>query len=199
MANPPTFLTSVCVYCGSSNAADPQYLLDASAFGRLLAAEDIRLVYGGGGVGLMGACARAAHEAGGRVLGVMPEFLRTREVLYDEVETMVVATMHERKQIMYEQADAFAVFPGGVGTLEEVIELMSWRRLGLHAKPIVFYSPGGFWSPLFELIDHTVRRNLTPAAFTDTFAAVDKVGDILPAMARMGAGGGAAGPVLALM
>jgi uncharacterized protein (TIGR00730 family) len=176
---------SVCVYCGSSNAADPGFLEAASAFGRTLAREDVRLVYGGGGVGLMGACARAVNGAGGRVLGVMPEFLRQNEVLYDEVETIVVRSMHERKSLMFEQADAFAVFPGGIGTLEEVIELMSWRRLGLHLKPIVFFNPAGFWEPLFALLHHTVEQKLTPPGFMDTWRAVDAVEAVLPAMREM--------------
>ena len=185
MTKSPPGLGSVCVYCGSSNAADPRYLEAASRFGRSLAEAEVRLVYGGGGIGLMGACARASHEAGGRVLGVMPEFLRTREILYDDVETVVVDSMHQRKQIMFEEADAFAVFPGGIGTLEEVIELMSWRRLGLHDKPIVFYSPDGFWEPLFALLRHTVSENLTPAAFLDSYRAVDTVEAILPTLAEM--------------
>jgi uncharacterized protein (TIGR00730 family) len=178
-------LGSVCVYCGSSDAADPEFLAAAGRFGGFLAAQDVRLVYGGGGVGLMGACAKAAHAAGGRVLGIMPQFLRSREGLYDEIETVVVTTMHERKQIMFEEADGFAIFPGGIGTLEEVIELMSWRRLGLHAKPIVFYSPDGFWTPLFDLLEHTVRQKLTPPAFLESYAAVGRVEDILPALAAM--------------
>jgi len=199
MLQPPSPIASVCVYCGSSGAADPQYLAAAADFGRLLADSGVRLIYGGGGVGLMGACARAAHDAGGKVLGVMPEFLRMREALYDEVETVVVATMHERKQIMFEQADGFAVFPGGIGTLEEVVELMSWRRLDLHRKPIVFFSPRGFWAPLFDLIDHTVQESMTPAAFKDTFCAVERVEDILPAMAAMGDPSAPAGAVPLLM
>ena len=173
---------SVCVYCGSSDAADPEFLRAAAEFGQVLARENLRLVYGGGGVGLMGACARAARTAGGRVLGVMPDFLRQREVLYDDVETIVVRSMHERKSLMFEQADAFAVFPGGIGTLEEVVELMSWRRLGLHRKPIVFYNPSGFWAPLFALFDHTVAQNFTPPGFMATWLAVDSVEAILPAM-----------------
>jgi uncharacterized protein (TIGR00730 family) len=173
---------SVCVYCGSSNAADPGFLEAAAAFGRILAREDVRLVYGGGGVGLMGACARAVHGAGGRVLGVMPDFLRQGEVLYDDVETIVVRSMHERKSLMFEEADAFAVFPGGIGTLEEVVELMSWRRLGLHKKPIVFFNPAGFWDPLFALLRHTVDQKLTPAAFLETWRAVESIEQVLPAM-----------------
>src|SRR5579863_802955 len=112
-------LDSVCVYCASSNAADPDFLSDASAFGRTLAEAGLRLVYGGGGVGLMGACARAAHEAGGQVLGIIPEFLVGRERALETIEHIVVGNMHERKMLMFERSDAFVVLPGGVGTLEE--------------------------------------------------------------------------------
>ncbi len=177
-ANP----TSVCVYCASSNAAAPSYLQAAERFGAILADNGVRLVYGGGGVGLMGATARGAQQAGGKVLGVMPAFLAGREMLYHEVETLVVQSMHERKQIMFEEADAFAVLPGGIGTLEEVVELMSWRRLDLHRKPIVFLSPDGFWEPLFDLIDHTIQQALTPAWFKDAWRSVAEPEDILPAM-----------------
>ena len=114
-------LESACVFCGSSDAADPEFLAAAGQLGRALADAGIKLVYGGGGVGLMGASARGAHAAGGRVLGVMPGFLRSRERLFDDVETLIVPSMHERKTIMYDQSDAFVVAPGGVGSLEEVI------------------------------------------------------------------------------
>jgi uncharacterized protein (TIGR00730 family) len=173
---------SVCLFCGSSDATDPDYLAAARDFGLALAREDVRLVYGGGGVGLMGAAAKAVHAAGGKVLGVMPDFLRRREVIYDDVETVVVSTMHERKRIMFEQSDAFAVFPGGVGTLEEVVELLSWRRLELHRKPILFFNPKGFWQPFFELIRHTAEEKLTPPWVADTWLTVDKVEGVLPAI-----------------
>lgn len=132
----------------------------------------------------MGATARAAHAAGGRVLGVMPEFLRSREILLDEVETVVVRTMHERKMIMFEQSDAFIALPGGVGTLEEIIELLSWRRLGLHQKPVAFLNLQGFWAPLFRLIEHTIEARLTPPAFREAYVSVDRVEDLLPALQR---------------
>ena len=183
--NTDTTLEAVCVYCGSSNSASPAYLEAAALLGKTLAHEGVKLVYGGGGVGLMGACARAAHEAGGKVLGIMPEFLRGREILFDDVETIVVQSMHERKQLLFENADAFIVLPGGIGTLEEVIELMSWRRMSLHAKPLVFYSPEGFWEPLFELLRHTVEAKLTPAELLDTWRAVERIEDLLPALRAM--------------
>jgi len=180
MSVPP--IDSVCVYCGASDAADPSYMEAAAAFGKALVAADLRLVYGGGGVGLMGACARAVHAGGGRALGVMPTFLRQSEALYDDVETVVVDSMHERKMILFEQADAFVTLPGGIGTLEEVIELLSWRRMELHRKPIVFYNPDGFWEPLFALLKHTVDHKLAPRGFMDTWRSVGRVEDILPAV-----------------
>lgn len=179
---PSSAVGSVCVFCASSPGVDPQYLAGAERLGVILARDGVRLVYGGGGVGLMGACARAAHGAGGDVLGVMPTFLQSREVALDAVKTVFVQSMHERKAIMFEQSDAFAVLPGGVGTLEEVVELLSWRRLDLHAKPIVFLNPGGYWTPLFELFDHTVRQGLTPPWFLDSFRSVETADEVLPAM-----------------
>lgn len=183
-AKPPG-LKSVCVYCASSNAADPAFLGAAERFGAILAQNGVRLVYGGGGIGLMGAVARGAHRAGGKVLGVMPAFLTGREMLFDQVETLVVQSMHERKQIMFEQSDAFAILPGGIGTLEEIVELMSWRRLDLHQKPMVFYSPDGFWEPLFKLIDHTIDQNLTPSWFRGAWRSVSNIEDMLPAISQM--------------
>ncbi len=178
-ASPPS-IESVCVFCGSSDAAAPALLSEAAAFGQILAAQGRRLIYGGGGVGLMGACARAAHEGGGAVLGIIPEFLTSRERALDVVETIVVRSMHERKQIMFERSDGFVVLPGGIGTLEEIIELLSWRRLDLHRKPVVFFSPEGFWDPLFTLLQHTVDARLTPPDFMDSWSVARTVEDILP-------------------
>jgi uncharacterized protein (TIGR00730 family) len=178
---------TICVYCGSSVVADPAFIQAASAFGRQIAAAKIRLIYGGGGTGLMGAVAQACHQAGGKVLGIMPEFLRQPEALYEDVETIVVTSMHERKLMMFEESDAFVVLPGGVGTLEEIVELLSWRRLELHRKPIVFYNPDGFWEPLFTLLQHTVDMGLTPAAVMSTWRAPTTVDGILPAVAEMAA------------
>ena len=173
-------VSSVCVFCGSSDAADPAYLQAAAELGQALAAAGLRLVYGGGGVGLMGACARAAQAAGGEVLGVIPGFLVGREKAPESIEHVVVANMHERKMLMFQSAEAFVVLPGGVGTLEEVVELLSWRRLDLHAKPIVFYNPDGFWRPLFDLFQHTVDARLTPARFMDAWSAVERIDEIVP-------------------
>jgi uncharacterized protein (TIGR00730 family) len=185
MSSPSRRLESVCVYCGSSNGADPDFIAAAALLGETLAREGMRLVYGGGGVGLMGACARAAHLAGGRVLGVIPGFLTPSESPPAMVETLVVTSMHERKMRMFDEADAFAVLPGAIGTLEEAIELLSWRRLGLHAKPIVFYNPAGFWAPLFALFAQFIDRGLLPPEFADCWRAVSEIGQVLPVLRAM--------------
>ena len=176
---------SIALFCGSSNTTDPAFLEAATQFGEVLARSGVRLVYGGGGVGLMGRAAKAVHANGGDVLGVIPDFLRSREVVYDEVDTVVVTNMHDRKQRMYQASDAFVIMPGGVGTLEEVIELISWRRLNLHAKPIVFVNLNDFWSPFFKLIDHTVAHNLTPPWLPQAWRSVSSVDEILPAVKEM--------------
>ncbi len=178
-------IKSVCVYCGSSFGNDEAYKTAANDFGQILAGAGVRLVYGGGGVGLMGETARAVHDAGGKVLGIMPQFLRSREFLYDDVETRVVTSMHERKMMMFEESDAFVVLPGGIGTLEEVIELLSWRRLDLHNKPIIFLNIEGFWQPFYDLIAHTLKAQFTPPNFGLTYASVDRVEDVLSAIAEM--------------
>ncbi|MBO9502344.1 TIGR00730 family Rossman fold protein [Brevundimonas sp. A19_0] len=176
---------SVCLFCGSSETADPKYTEAARAFGEGVAGRGWRLVYGGGGVGLMGASARGAHAAGGRVLGVMPEFLRSRERLFDDVETLVVGSMHERKQIMYDESDAFVVAPGGIGTLEEVIELLSWKRLDLHGKPVIFLDIDGFWQTLFRLMEHTVEAGMTPPSFLQAWTVCRTVDEALDALGGM--------------
>ncbi|SFS45201.1 TIGR00730 family Rossman fold protein [Brevundimonas viscosa] len=175
---------SVCLFCGSSDRSDPIYTAAARRFGEQTAQAGWRLVYGGGGVGLMGASARAAHEAGGRVLGVMPGFLRSRERLYDEVETLVVTSMHERKTIMYDQSDAFVVAPGGVGTLEEVIEVLSWKRLDLHGKPVIFLNINGFWDSLLAVLEHSIAEGMTPESFRQAWSVVATVEEAVALMQR---------------
>lgn len=158
-------LSSICVYCGASDAVNPKYIDLAKRLGTELAKSGLRLVYGGGGVGLMGACARAAHEAGGDVLGIMPRFLLDKERIYTDVEHRIVDDMHTRKMMMFEEADAFIVLPGGIGTLEEAVEILSWARLGLHAKPMAFLDEDGFWQPFFELIEKIIEGGFIPAEF----------------------------------
>jgi uncharacterized protein (TIGR00730 family) len=197
MARSKSRADSVCVFCGSSDAADPAFLEAAADLGRGLARAGLRLVYGGGGVGLMGACARAAHEAGGRVLGIIPHFLVGREQALESVEHVVVDDMHQRKMMMFERSDAFVVLPGGVGTLEEAVELLSWRRLDLHAKPVVFYSPSGFWRPLFDLFQHTVDARLTPPQFMHAWTVAERIEEVVPMLLAAPATGASA-PVAGL-
>jgi uncharacterized protein (TIGR00730 family) len=180
-----TDIKSICVYCGSAFGDDSAYREAARDLGQILAGAGLRLVYGGGGIGLMGETARAAHEAGGKVLGIMPQFLRGRELLYEGVENRVVSNMHERKMMMFEESDAFVVLPGGIGTLEEIVELLSWRRLDLHKKPVIFLNTRNFWRPFFDLIEHTIGADFTPASFTETYISVDEARDILPAIAHL--------------
>ncbi len=176
-------LKSVCVYCGSSNLVDPDYLNLAGSLGKALAGSGIRLVYGGGGVGLMGACARAVHEAGGDVLGIIPRFLLQKERIYDEVPHEIVDDMHTRKQRMFDESDAFIVLPGGIGTLEEAVEMLSWGRLGLHAKPMAFLDRDEFWAPFFELMDHIIDGQFTPEAFRSSLVHVHSPETALVALA----------------
>lgn len=183
-ANKPG-LSAVCVYCGSSDATLPAYLALAEEAGRAIANRKLKLVYGGGSIGLMGRAAKAAAAAGGEVLGVMPRFLERREIILDSVPHRMVDTMHERKAIMFEESDAFLVLPGGIGTLEEAVEMLSWRRLELHRKPIVFLSPDDFWAPFFELMKHTIEAKLTPPSFLDVLVDARSVDQALDAIAAM--------------
>lgn len=175
-------LRSICVYCGSSETTRPDYLDLADRLGTALAQRKIRLVYGGGGIGLMGRAAKAAIRGGGEVLGVMPRFLARREIVLDAAPTIMVDTMHERKRLLFDEADGFIVLPGGIGTLEEVVETLSWRRLGLHAKPVVFLSEDDFWAPFFHLVQHTIDANLTPPAFNEALLAANSIDDCLEAL-----------------
>jgi uncharacterized protein (TIGR00730 family) len=171
-------LKSICVYCGSSNKADPRFLQLATDMGTLMAQRGIRLVYGGGNVGLMGASSRAAHAAGGDVLGIMPHFLTKWEQPNSAFETRMVDTMHERKWGLFAESDAFIVLPGGIGTLEEVVETLSWRRLELHTKPVVFVDRV-FWQPFVDMIEESIETHFTPSAFRESFGCVDTPAEAL--------------------
>lgn len=155
---------SICVFCGSAFGNDPSYEELAQDFGAAIGRAGLRLIYGGGDVGLMGATAHAAMDAGGRVLGIIPECLMRAEIASDRAELVVVRDMHARKKLMADQADAFAVLPGGVGTLEEAVEVLSWARIALHAKPMVFIDADGYWDAFFALIEHSMAKGFTPPA-----------------------------------
>jgi uncharacterized protein (TIGR00730 family) len=152
-------LKSLCVYCGSSPGLSKAYLESAAAFGHLLAREGITLVYGGGNVGLMGALADAALQAGGKVIGVIPEPLVAREVAHLGLTTLHrVGSMHERKLRMAELADGFVALPGGVGTIEEIFEAFTWTQLGVHSKPCAFLDVEHYYAPLFQFLDHMAEQ-----------------------------------------
>jgi len=174
-------INALCVYCGSSPGIDPAFLTAAQALGKILAENAVRLVYGGGSVGLMGALAHAVLDHGGEVTGVIPEFLIRRERprrLPQEI--IVTADMHERKRIMFDRADGFVALPGGLGTLEELVEQLTWMQLGRHKKPILVANIAGYWDPLLHLIDHMRAVEFVPAALRVDFLVADRVEDILP-------------------
>jgi uncharacterized protein (TIGR00730 family) len=174
-------IRSICVYCGSSSGTNPEFVEIARSFGRILAESGIALVYGGGARGLMGALARAAQEHGGRVVGIIPEFLKSRErVFAGAQELLVTPDMHERKRLMFERADAFVALPGGVGTLEELVEQLTWSQLGRHTKPILIANIHGFWDPLIELLDHMKRSGFIHTELAIDYKVVERVEDIIP-------------------
>jgi uncharacterized protein (TIGR00730 family) len=176
-----TAIRNVCVYCGSSGGNDPRFADAAEALGRGLAAEGVGLVYGGGGEGLMGRLARATLAAGGHVTGVIPNFLiRKEHALSGAHEMIVVSDMHERKQTMFDRADAFIALPGGVGTLEELVEQLTWAQLNRHMKPILIADIGGFWRPLLALIAHMHIEGFIREGFDMRYLVAERIEDALP-------------------
>jgi hypothetical protein len=179
----PHGIFSVCVYCGSRDGADPAFAADAEAVGALLAARGWRLVYGAGDVGLMGRVARAAQAAGGVTLGVIPEHLMAREVGKRDLDTLVVTeTMHERKKVMFMNADAIVVLPGGAGTLDELFEALTWRQLGLHDKQVFLLNTAGYWDPFTQLLKSVVTAGFAGpdlARMVTVAGSVAALGDAL--------------------
>ncbi len=174
-------IRNICLYCGAASGDDPQFVAAAEAFGRALAAADIGLVYGGASCGLMGAAARAALAAGGRVIGIIPEFFDSREIAAQGLTELVVTRdMHERKMLMFERADAFVALPGGIGTLEELAEQLTWIQLGRHDKPLVIADIGGFWRPLLDLMAHMRNAAFIRAPHEVHYMVAERVEDILP-------------------
>ncbi len=176
-------LLGVCVFCGSSEGSDPAYANAARTLGRDIAQARAKLIYGGASIGLMGEVARAALEAGGEVVGIIPQFLRAREIeLASLTELVITPNMHERKERMHGLSDAFVILPGGLGTLEEVLEAMTWAQLGLHKKPIVFVNVKGFWDPLFQTFDRVGSHNFARYGLKELYTVVNRVEDTIPAI-----------------
>jgi uncharacterized protein (TIGR00730 family) len=177
-------IKSLCVYCGSSDTGPASHREAAATLGRAMAKAGIELVFGGGRVGLMGIVADAALRAGGRVVGIIPEHLVRAEVGHAKVsELLIVDTMHERKQAMFQRSDAFAMLPGGAGTLDETFEILTWKQLRLHDKPIIVANLDGYWQPFIDLIEMTIAKNYARPSFRNFYKVVDRIEDILPALA----------------
>jgi uncharacterized protein (TIGR00730 family) len=173
----------LCVYCGSSGAVDRQYREAAAELGASLATAGIGLVYGGGRVGLMGLLADAALAGGGEVIGIIPSRLRDAELAHlGATELVVVESMHERKRLMAEKADAFAVLPGGIGTLDEMFEILSWKQLGLHDKPVLLADIGGYWAPLRALLDDIVTKGFARPEARELLGVVPTVATLMAAL-----------------
>jgi uncharacterized protein (TIGR00730 family) len=182
-------INALCVYCGSSPGTDPAFVAAARAFGKILAENGVRLVYGGGSLGLMGAIADAVLENGGEATGIIPEFLTRRERPRRLAQELIVTRdMHERKSTMFEHADGFVALPGGIGTLEEVVEQLTWAQLGRHKKPILIANINGYWDPLLTLIEHMRAQEFLPPAMRIDVLVASRVDDILPKLRQAARG-----------
>lgn len=182
-----TQIRSLCVLCGSREGTDPVYREVAVRLGRLIAEQDVRLIYGAGSIGLMGIIADAVLSAGGEVVGVIPDFLIRSEVGHHDLTDLVITdSMHDRKRRMFEMADAFVVLPGGLGTLDETFELITWRQLRLHDSPIIVLNVDGYWAPLISLIDATIAAGFADPATTELFSVVNTPEEVLQTLACLG-------------
>ena len=172
---------SICVYCGSGFGTDPAFKSAANELGKSMAEAGARLVYGGGNVGLMGAVAKSVKDHGGTVTGIIPQFLKSREIMFEEAdENIVVDDMHTRKRLMFEKSDAFVALPGGVGTLEELVEQLTWAQLGRHTKPIVIADIKGFWRPLITLMAHMRNFEFIRPGLEVSYIVAERAEDIVP-------------------
>ncbi|MGJ8532627.1 MAG: TIGR00730 family Rossman fold protein [Alphaproteobacteria bacterium] len=181
-------ISSICVYCGAGSGTDPAHMAAATALGRILAEEKIRLIYGGGTIGMMGAVSKAVLEHGGQVTGIIPRFLLDMEASHEELERLdeliLTEDMHERKRTMFDKADAFIALPGGIGTLEELVEQLTWAQLGRHKKPVLLANINNFWQPLIELISHMQDEAYIREGFEVNFLNSDDVDQIVPLLRK---------------
>lgn len=178
-----TIIKSICVYCGSGPGLNPIYVEVARTFGEIMAHNNISLVFGGGRHGLMGTVAQSVLDSGGQVTGIIPDFLLEREGEFRDLNELIVTkSMHERKQHMFEKSDAFVALPGGIGTLEEIVEMMTWAQLGRHKKPISLANIDGFWEPLVALLDHMRQEEFIRKGLEVTYRIADRVEDLLPSL-----------------
>ncbi len=176
-------INAICVYCGSNAGTEPAFAEAASRFGKILAENGVRLIYGGGSVGLMGTLATAVLAHGGKATGIIPDFLTQRERPRRlSQELIITRDMHERKRTMFERADAFVALPGGIGTLEELVEQLTWAQLGRHRKPILIANISGYWDPLLTLVAHMRERAFVPDSLAINFLVTERVEEILPVL-----------------
>jgi uncharacterized protein (TIGR00730 family) len=186
-------IKTVCVYCGSGAGSNPHFVEAAIALGKVFAENHIRLVYGGGSVGLMGAIAKSVLDHGGSVTGIIPEFLRAKENALSHVQEMVITPdMHERKRLMFERSDAFVALPGGIGTLEEFFEVWTWRQLGFHDKPVGLLNLDGYFDPLLKFLGESVAHGFMTDWQMDLVRVGSDIGTLLADLvqaSRMSAGG----------
>ena len=174
-------LETICVYCGSGRGNNPDYAKAAEILGQSMAESHIELIYGGGSVGLMGITAKSVLGHGGRVTGIIPEFLQKREVMLDDVQNLIITQdMHERKRKMFDNAQAFVALPGGIGTLEELVEMLTWAQLGRHKKPVLLANIDGFWDPLMVLLDHMRGEEFIRSGMEVGFLATSDATQIVP-------------------
>lgn len=179
-------IRSLCVYCGSSDRGSPAHHDAAERLGKVLARAGIRLVYGGGRIGMMGRIADAVLRGGGEVVGIIPQFLEQVEVGHSGVTQLIVTdNMHDRKQKMAELSDAFLIMPGGLGTLDETFEILTWKQLGLHEKPVVIADIDGYWRHLVDLIDHMIAQSYASPENRALFRVIDSIDELLPALSAM--------------
>jgi uncharacterized protein (TIGR00730 family) len=182
-------INAVCVYCGSSAGTEPAFGEAAGQFGKILAEGGVRLIYGGGSVGLMGILADAVVAHGGKATGIIPDFLTQRERPRRLGQELIVTRdMHERKRTMFDRADAFVALPGGIGTLEELVEQLTWAQLGRHRKPILVANINGYWDPLLTLVAHMRERAFVPESLAVNFLVCERVVDILPILRQAARG-----------
>src|SRR5262245_49779028 len=173
-------IKSICVFCGSSEGVRRAYVEQGRMLGGAMAGRDIRLVYGGGGIGVMGAVAEGVIEKGGRIVGVIPYSLATRERMQLNVEMRIVNTMHERKALMVELADAFLILPGGFGTFDEMFEIITWAQLGIHRKPIGLLDIENYFDPLLAMIEHSIEEGFVNPRFRDLILVSSEIEELLP-------------------
>lgn len=178
-----TSIQNICVYCGSSSQVDEAYKQAAIDFGQAISSSGRGLVYGGGRVGLMGLIADSVMDSQGTAIGIIPEHIQSREIEHtDLTELHIVDSMHVRKQMMVDRSDAFVVLPGGIGTLDETCEIITWRQLGIHDKPIVICNLGGYWTPFVKMIEHIIGAGFMRKEDRNIFQVVERIEDIIPAL-----------------